>query len=318
MTEPSSASQCPACARPIATARETCLYCGAVLPAASRAVAAERAERISRSETLPALSATVQAPDQEPSRLYFILDIHGTSETEIADALTISAWEARQWLAGPRYRLIRVASASEGFADPAGLRVHVLEEERIARARNPILVAAVDDDAPALVCQIRPDPEGPPVRREISVEAIRLIVSAPIRRERPPDSTAPRRPSSVRLEDGLFVHLHIEGETRPLEIDPRRTVFEGAGSPSAYMRTLALLRRLAEAVPHDDTFRFVVPALAPSPDTDRDLDGLRKAATRPTKEPRKPTHDNASQFRAYSAWRGVLAHHLSPPATGAR
>lgn len=317
MNESLSASLCPSCARPVATTAATCLYCGAVLPADLRARAQENADRIRRAETLPALSASALAPATDPARRYFVLDVADAAEATLTDAFAISVWEARQWRAGPRYRLIRVSTEDGANEDPPGLRIHVLEEGAVIRARNPLPVVAIDDSAEAVVCRTRPDPEGPLVSREIPSGAILLIVSAPIRRERTPDAVLLKRPASARLEDGLLVHLHVEGEPRPFEIDARRTAFEGDGPPSAFMRTLALLRRLSEAAPLDDSFRLVVPALAPSPDTDRDLEGLRKAGHKPAKEPRKPAHDNSSQFRAYSAWRGVLARHLSPPATGA-
>lgn len=318
MNEFLSASLCPSCARPVATTAGTCLYCGAVLPADLQARARENADRIRRAETLPALSASALAPPGEPARRHFVLDVADASEATLVTAFAISAWEARQWRAGPRYRLIRVAGGDDAVEDPPGLLIHVLEDAAVQRARNPLPVAAIDDTRDAVICRTRPDPEGPLVAREIPPGAIRLIVSAPIRRERTPDAVLLKRPPSVRLEDGLLVHLHVDGEPRPFEIDARRTAFEGDGPPSAFMRTLALLRRLSETVPLDDSFRLVVPALAPAPDTDRDLEGLRKAGRKSEKEPRKPIHDNSSQFRAYSAWRGVLARDLPPSAAGAR
>lgn len=320
MTESPSVSRCPACSRPIATARETCLYCGAVLSAEARALAVENADRILRSDTLPALSAIAQTTQNAASRTYIVLDVAGASEATLSSAFSISRWEARQWGAGPRYRLVRVSADAE--ADPAfaapDLTLHVLPGEAIQRARTPVRIHAVDDLAEPLVLSTRPDPEGPVVRRELIRGALSLIVYAPVRREKAPEVANARKPARTRLEDGLLVHLHMEGEPQPLEIDARRTAFEGEGPPSAFLRSMALIRRLSETVPLDDSFRLVVPALAPAPDSDDEVEGLRKATNRSTREPRRPTYDNAAQFRDYSAWRGALARHLRGNPTGER
>lgn len=320
MTEFPSLSRCPACSRPIATARETCLYCGGALSAEARARAAENAGRILRSSTLPALSAVVQTAQNDESRSYIVVDVAGATEASLSSFFLISPWEARQWAAGPRYRLVRVHSSSSAEAGPPlaapGIILHALSGDAVQRARTPVCVQAIDDLGETVALSTRPDPEGPAVRRKIPPGALSLLVSAPIRREKAPEVANTRRPARTRLEDGLLVHLHLEGEPQPLEIDPRRTEFEGEGPPSAFMRSMALVRRLSQTVPHDDTFRLVVPALAPAPDADSDVEGLRKAAGQSAKEPRRPIYDNAAQFRDYSAWRGALARHLRGLPTG--
>lgn len=324
MTEAPSLSTCPACARPVAVARETCLYCGAILSVEARLAATEAAEKILRSPRMPIL-ANLRTPPAEVARRYLVLDTEGSVDTALAEAFALSIWEARQWLAGPRYRLIRIAAGNDADASvesarlvDRGLRIITLDGAAVARARQPLRVETVDDASDSLLCGVREDPDGRLDHRVLAHDRVRLIVSGPLRRERVTEAASIKKPARPRLEEGLLVHLHVRGEARPFEIDPRRAAFEGDGSLSSYMRTLGLVRQLSASAPHDESFRALVPALGPASDTEEELEGLRKAAGPRRKEPRKPTLDNSAQFRDFSAWRGVLAERLDVATAGER
>ncbi len=113
--------------------------------------------------------------------------------------------------------------------------------------------------------------------------------------------------SAIALEEALLVHVHLKGESRPWEIDPRRTAFEGTGLASAHMRTLQLVRRLSATTEHDDGFRNVVPAFAPGADPLSELAGIKPGTGNTKKESNLIVLDNVAQFREYSAWRGSVA-----------
>jgi hypothetical protein len=142
-------------------------------------------------------------------------------------------------------------------------------------------------------------------------EDLLILVSGFIRREKVKDQTSFKTRTDTRLEDAWIVHLHFRGEPRPWEIDARRTGYEGAGLASAHMQTMELVRRLGTSVPHDDSFRNVVPALAPGVDPTGDFAALKSGAKSPSKEPKRVVLDNLAQFREYSAWRGA-AEQIQP------
>ena len=64
---------------------------------------------------------------------------------------------------------------------------------------------------------------------------------------------------------------------------------------------------LSVTVPHDQGFRTVVPALAPGIDPLSELTGLKSESKGLARPPPPVVLDNVTQFREYSAWRGVLA-----------
>jgi hypothetical protein len=239
------------------------------------------------------------------------MDTNAVSVEILAEACSVSAWEARQWQTASRYRLVRVSSEPEngplesGLKDK-GLNLLVVPEETVARSRNPILLESIDISATPIQCTFREDAEGPSSRRELSEPDVALIVSASIKRERVRDQISRRTRPDTRLEDAWLVHLHLKSEARPWEIDPRRIGYKGAGLASAHMRTLELVRRLSVNAPHDEAFRNIVPALSPGVDDSSEAIGL-KTSGRPTgKEPKPVVLDNLAQFREYSAWRGAI------------
>jgi hypothetical protein len=177
----------------------------------------------------------------------------------------------------------------------------------VRQARNPIRLESIDTSRTPAECTLRNDPDAPLRRREVPEQDVALIVSASIRREKVKEAGSLKKTPDVRLEDAVLIHLHLRGETRPLELDPRRAVFEGQGLASAHMRTLDFVRRLAATVPHDEGFRNVVPALAPGVDPLSELSGLTTPPKTSAKEAKLIVLDNVAQFREYSAWRGALA-----------
>ena len=97
--------QCPACARPIAMARATCVYCGAALSPADLEEATRAAQRILQTKSLANLEAVSGGPAQESQpRRYVVIDTRAAQVETIAIACGVSPWEARQWQAASRYR----------------------------------------------------------------------------------------------------------------------------------------------------------------------------------------------------------------------
>lgn len=304
---------CPACARPIATARPTCVYCGAPLSKDALEQAALAGKRVLQVEELINLEAAARGavPDQ-PSRRYIVIDTADASVDRIASGCSVSAWEARQWQAASRYRLVKVTD--EPSTRPLvvrllgeGLVVRVIHADTVSRARSPIQIESIDASRIPALCSLRHDSESPAVRRTLPEQDLGLIISAAITREKVREPASPSRVQDLRLEDALFVHLHIKGETRPWEIDPRRARFEGGGLASGHMKTVQLVRRLAEFAPHDESFKNQVPALAEGADPLSELAEPISARQPARKGARLVVLDNLSQFREYSAWRGTLA-----------
>ncbi len=305
--------QCPACARPIAMARANCVYCGAALSPADLEEATRAAQRILQTKSLANLEAVSGGPAQESRpRRYVVIDTRAVQVETIASACGVSSWEARQWQAASRYRLVRISSeAADGPLESSlkaqGLRVLAVPDATVVRSRNPIPLESIDPLADPPQCTLREDPEAPPSRRVLREGDLVLIVSASIRRERVKEEAPKRTPADTRLEDAWLVHLHFKGEPRPWEIDPLRTAYEGVGLASAYMQTVELVRRLSIAAPHDDAFKNMVPALSPGADPLGGLESLASdAGKKKGKEPKVVVLDNVTQFREYSAWRGAI------------
>ncbi len=293
-------------------ARENCVYCGAPLSAKVLEAAALAAERVLQSKSLDHLEAAARGPTRDQTtRRYLIIDTAGTTPETLARACSISVWEARQWRAASRYRLLKVSAelpdgAQESGFKEIGLTFLALPEHTVAPARNPIVLESVDLSAAPLQCTLRHHAEAPATRRELIEPDVALIVSASIKRERVKDASSLRARADSRLQDAFLVHLHLKKEARPWEIDPRRTGYEGASLASAHMSTLDLVRRLSVRAPHDEAFKTIVPALSLGADPPSDLTGLKKTAKGAGKEPKVIVLDNVAQFREYSAWRGAV------------
>ncbi|MEO8360203.1 MAG: hypothetical protein ABI672_09255 [Vicinamibacteria bacterium] len=304
--------KCPSCGRPIAMARPTCVYCGAKLSVELLDEAASAARRVLQSRSLAGLEKAAKgaSPDQVWRR-YLILDTKDVSVESVAKACSASTWEARQWQAASRYRLLKVTTETDAPIESAlrdrSLPFFALSEEVVAAARSPLLLEAVDSVSALLRVTFRAEADGRSQTRDIRNEDIAILLSAPIRREKVKEATASRRAQpETRLEDAWLMHLHLKDEPRPFELDPRRVAFEGGGLASAHMRSLELLRRLAADVPHDEAFKNTVPALSPGSDPLIDLASLKTPQKSGAKEAKLVVLDNVAQFREYSAWRGAV------------
>jgi hypothetical protein len=294
-------------------AREKCVYCGAALSRETLREAAAAAKRVFQSTTLTGLEDAARGlGGGSQNRRYLVVDTATNDVETLASACSISQWEARQWQAAARFRLLRVTSeVSNGPFETRlramGVPLHVIAEDVVARARNPLPIESLDASRVPAECTLRPDPESPPIRRALEESLVAVIVSGPIRREKVKEIASFKKVPSIRLEDAFLVHFHIRGEPRPWEIDARRTSFEGDGLASAHMRTLQLVRRLAGTVPHDDAFRNLVPALSEGADPLTEFTSGNSRAGSSTKGTKLIVLDNVAQFREYSAWRGRLA-----------
>lgn len=289
-----------------------CVYCGGLISTEGREEATIASRKISRSKSLVNLEALVRGPD--PGRMprrYLVLDTAAAPPEIIAEACVVSLWEARQWRASSRYRLMRVTaeppdSPLEAALKAKGIEIIAVPAETVERLRTPVLVESIDSGGEQIDCALLDEEDGPSERRGVRDADVGLIVSGAIRRDKvkEQDSRKPRK--DARMEDVFLVHLHVSSESRPWELDARRTRFEGPGLLSAYLQMVALMRRVARAVPHDDGFKNMVPALSPSTDPGIDLGGLEVRPASTGKESRVVIFDNAAQFREYSAWRGAV------------
>ncbi len=302
---------CPACARPVALARPTCMYCGAALSEDARQEAASAAKRVLDSRSFVGLGTAATGPGSaSANRRYIVVDVSIENPAEtIARACGVSLWEARQWQAASRYRLFRITDEPPGGATEAairsnGLRCFVIPEDAVARSRSPILLKSILVSTDSVLCTLRQDERAPPVRKSFGRDDVALIVSGAIRRERVRERGSRKGPVDIRLEETWLVHFHLNRDERPWEIDPRYTAFEGDGLASAHMRTLDLVRSLSPTAPLDEAFKNVVPALSPAVDPSDEMPALQRDPKASKKEPKVVVLDNAAQFKEYSAWRG--------------
>jgi hypothetical protein len=293
-------------------ARATCLYCGAPISEETLAAAAMAARRVQQTPILAQLQTAAKGLGRETgSRRYVVIDTSAVTAEAVAAACSVSIWEARQWRAAAGFRLVKVSAEpmdgplERGLRDQ-GVSFFVIPEDRVARSRIPVPLESIDFSRIPAHCSLRPDPDTEPVRRDLPESDLALIVSASIKRERVKEQTSPKKSADARLEDAWVVHLHLKGEARPWEVDPRRTSYAGVGLASAHMNTQELVRRLSATVSHDETFKNMVPALSPGVDPVGDLVALKTATRTAAKQPMRVVLDNLAQFREYSAWRGAI------------
>ena len=297
---------CPRCARPVASAQARCVYCGAELP--GEAVAAAAAARAAlESEWAAASPAAAPPAAGGPPRVLLILEVEGADQDALARALGSSAFEAAQRTRRGGPDLHRILPEPQARAEAARLRaagVGVLEiAEEEVRGAAPVVAArgGLDSDALALETD-----EG---ALRLTAADVLLIVRGTIAREYPPSAKV-RRVSLASLEPGYRVHLHRRAQTRPVEIDP--AAFEFASGPAvggALLQIASWLDRVFAGVPRDDSFRLVIPALAPAAPPAGGPAATAAALARPGREQRAVL-DNAAQFRFHSAWRAAAFRRL--------
>jgi len=297
---------CPHCARPVAAAQPRCVYCGGELPAeAVEAAAAARAaleaewarEATSNVAGLPAAADAAATP-----RVLLVLETARADEAALARALSLSAFEAsqRRRRGGPDlHRILPPAPAAEEAARlrAEGLEVLEIAEDEVRRA-EPVLATRGAAEPGALVL----DGDGGPLRL---VEAdLLLIVRGVITREYQTTPEARHQRRLATLDPGYRVHLHRRQDPRPVELDPGGFDFGPGGAPSgAQLQIASWIDRLFPDVPRDDSFRVVIPALAPAAPSPAGA-GATAALARTGREARVVL-DNLAQFRFHSAWRGA-------------
>lgn len=292
-------------------ARANCVYCGAALSSEVLEEAKQAAARVLQSKNLTHLEAAARGETRDSLRRYVVIDTAAVSPETLARTCSISIWEARQWQAASRYRLLKVSTETPDGPLESSLRDNRLTffglpEPVVSPLRKPTLVESIDLSVEPIQYTLRADPESAPERREGPESEVALIVSASIRREKVREQASLKAPADTRLEDAFLVHLHLRNEPQPWEVDPRRTAYEGVSLASAHMNTRELVRRLSLSAPHDDAFKNVVPALSPGEDPTDGLQGLKKPGKRGDPKSKTVVLDNVLQFREYSAWRGAV------------
>jgi len=297
---------CPQCARPVAAAQPRCVYCGGELPAeavqaAAAARAALEAEWAREGATSTATPATVAAPEPPPTpRVLLVLEIASADEEALARALSLSAFEAgqRRRRGGPD--LHRILPAAQATEEAARLRAQGLEVLEIAEAEvrraEPVGITRGTAESGALAL----DGDEGPLR--LAEADLFLIVRGVITREYQSTPEARLQRRLATLDPGYRVHLHRRAEARPVELDPAALDFGPGGAPSgAQLQVASWIDRLFPGVPRDDSFRVVIPALAPAAPV---AGGHAATLAQPGRE-RRAVLDNLAQFRFHSAWRGA-------------
>jgi len=300
---------CPHCARPVAAAQPRCVYCGAHLPleaveAAAAARAALEAEWAREGPSAVGVPAAAAAePAASTPRVLLVLDPARADEAALMRALSLSAFEAsqRRRRGGPDlHRILPAAPAMEEAARLRGEGLDVLEiaEDEVRRA-EPVQVTrgAADGDALAL------EGDEGPIRL---VEAdLLLVVRGVITREYQSTAEARRQRRLATLDPGYRVHLHRRQEVRPVELDPAAFDFGPGGAPSgAQLQIASWLDGLFPNVPRDDSFRVVIPALAPAA-ASAAAAGMAVVPVARSGRVARTVLDNLAQFRFHSAWRGA-------------
>jgi hypothetical protein len=300
---------CPQCARPVAAAQPRCVYCGGELPAeavqaAAAARAALEAQWAREGATSTPSPATVGAPDTPtPPRVLLVLEIASADEGALTRALSLSAFEAAQRRRRGGPDLHRILPAAQAVEEAARLRAHGLEVLEIAedevRRAEPVTITRGTAETGALAL----DGDEGPLR--LAEADLFLIVRGIITREYQSTPEARLQRRLATLDPGYRVHLHRRGDARPVELDPAALDFGPGGAPSgAQLQVTSWIDRLFPGVPRDDSFRVVIPALAPAAPVAGGNAAAAAALARPGRE-RRAVLDNLAQFRFHSAWRGA-------------
>lgn len=312
---------CPACQRPVAVARGSCLYCGAPLPPELQPPAA--------AETSAPAAVQSTASDGPQRALVVVEPPSPECEPErLAQALSCSAFEAAQLVRRGGPYLHRILEAPAAEAECARLRGRGLAAVSLLEAElplQPLPATAGERSSSGLLLRVGPE------ALEIPAAALLLIVSGPILRQRQASPNR-RRLDTAGSSEGWRLHLHRRAEIVPIEIDADN--FEPGFAPhgSTRLELAHWLAELADGIVHDDRFRLQPPALAPAgPEPQGPLSALTRlrapaargasgsGGRRQGPDGEALWLDNLAQFRFYSAWRGALerrrrAAPATPPA----
>ena len=289
----------------MAVARASCLYCGAALPAESVAAAAEASSKVREASPIRA-NAAPAGPEEEAPHL-LILDLGGQEAAVLERVLGLPPFEAEMRLRLGGLQLRRRGAMGELQDEAkrllgAGLSVFVVAESE-ARPR-PIPVTGGRQEGDRLHLR---SGEG---ALEIAPLDLLLIVRGPIRREYQAREIERKKPHPATLQGGYRFHLHRKRDPRPVELDPASFAF-GAQAPltgSSLLELRAWLEALGEAVPADDGFKGLPPALGAAAEEGGSLSAFRGARSSGL-TPRRDAPlvlDNVAQFRFYSGWRAAI------------
>jgi hypothetical protein len=298
------AATCPRCARPVAAAQPRCVYCGAELPAAAvEAAAASRAalEAEWAREGAPRLDPVPETP--AAPRVLLVLEIARAEEAALARALSLSPFEASQRRRRGGPDLHRILPAAQAAVEAARLRTEGLDVLEIAedevRQADPVLVTRGTAESGVLALE---GDEGP---LRLAPADLLLVVRGVITREYQSTLEARGQRRLATLDPGYRVHLHRRADARPVELDPAALDFGPGGAPSgAQLQVASWIDRLFPDVPRDDSFRVVIPALAPAAPPPAGSAAAAVALARPGRAARAVL-DNLAQFRFHSAWRAA-------------
>lgn len=294
---------CPSCQRPVAVARERCLYCGAALP------------HVPQAQAPPSPPVPTAAAREE--RALLVVDFAGADPTAVARALQLSPFDAAQRVRRGGLQLWRLAGTAEVVAEAeaiaaAGLAVMTLPEAEVRTAARP-LVALGGRFADGML-----DARVEGGRLRIARPDLLLVVRGPIARNYP---TAPdlKRLRTATLETGYRIHLHRRADPQPLELDPGSFEFSepALASRSSLLELLEWLETLAQGLPIDNDFRLLMPALGVAAQGSGSVGALVDTLTQRQGRSRDPATlilDNVEQFRFYSAWRAAMARRRTRPA----
>jgi hypothetical protein len=297
-------AQCPACRRPVAMVRATCVYCGAALPAAAVEEAARSAQ---------AVTSAAPAGPPETTRFVLVVDLDSGTEEAVAGALGISRFEAGQRRKRGGLQFFRIGEEGEaqeaaGALRARGLSVVAVPEQEVRTP--PLLALGGAQQGGALHLKTK---DGPLVLR---ADDLMLLVRGPIAREYQP-SLQIRRFQSASLEAGYLIHLHRRGDLRPVELDAGNFEFGFTITGSSLLELLGWLEAVGPGVPVDDSFRRVTPVLGPAA---TQTAGVMAATAGLHRGPRgggfgkdeaPAVLDNVAQFRFYSGWRAAVERRRS-------
>ncbi len=310
----------------MAAAQPRCVYCGAELPAGAVEKAAEaravlEAEWARESGAVPPrpLAPAARSSPRAPAgpapappareapavpRLLLVLELEGADARALARALRLPRFEAQQRLRRGGSQLHRILPVAEAEAEAArlreqGLPVVTVAEEEVRRA-EPVLVTRGGPQAGGLAL----DGDQGPVRLEPA--DVFLVVRGFIAREYQ-TSAQVRHVRVASLDPGYRMHLHRRSDPRPVELDPAAFDFGRDGAPGGAQLEIAgwIDRLFAEAL-RDDSFRLVMPALAPAAPAAGGSAAAAEALARRSGRETRAVFDNLAQFRFHSAWRAAI------------
>ena len=289
----------------MAVARASCLYCGAPLPAEAVAAAAVASSKVRESSPFGATLATTAADDGD--RQLLILEVGGQETAVLERVLGLPPFEAEMRRRRGGLQLHRRGKEAE-------LRD---EARRLESAGFAVFVVAESEARPQVIPVTGGRQEGDRLRLrseegaiEIAPLELLLVVRGPIRREYQAREIERKKPYTSTLEEGYRFHLHRRLDPRPLELDPASFAF-GAEAPltgSSLLELKVWLEALGEAVPVDDGFKHLPPALGAAAEQGGSLMTRpgRRSSGLPSRRDAPLVLDNVAQFRFYSGWRSVI------------